>query len=167
MPGANAVDVYEVREAPDEPVVFYTLYTMSALESAAAGRNLSGESAEWLSGVTASGLSPTEWVGTRPFHWSDGDARLSIPVDPEAPPSELSVSIAMTGPDKSLAIAVDDCVLFDSVIQGSWSGTFPLSKCRVASQRMEVSIRSTTHQPINTGDLRQLGVAIASVEITP
>ena len=166
VPGANAVDVFEIREAQDEPVVLYRLYTMSALESAAAGRNLSGESAEWLSGVTASGLSPTEWIGTRPFRWSDGDARLSIPVDPEAPPSELSVSIAMTGPNKSLAIAVDDCVLFDSVIQGSWSGTFPLSSCRVASQRMEVSIRSTTHQP-NNGDPRQLGVAVASVEITP
>ena len=63
-------------------------------------------------------------------------------------------------------IAVDDCELFDSVIQGPWSGTFPLSSCRVASQRMEVSIRSTTHQPDN-GDLRQLGVAVASVEITP
>ena len=88
-------------------------------------------------------------------------------MDPEAPPSELSVSIAMTGGgDKALVIAVDDCELFDSVIQGPWSGTFPLSSCRVASQRMEVSIRSTTHQPDN-GDLRQLGVAVASVEITP
>lgn len=167
VPGANAVDVVEVREAPDEPVVLYTLYTMSALESAAARRNLSGESAELLSDVTTSGLSPTEWNGTRPFRWSNGDARLSIPVDPEAPPSELSVSIAMTGGgDKALVIAVDDCELFDSVIQGPWSGTFPLSSCRVASQRMEVSIRSTTHQPDN-GDLRQLGVAVASVEITP
>ena len=167
VPGANAVDVVEVRGAPDEPVALYTLFTMSALESAAARRNLSGESAELLSGVTASGLSPTEWIGTRPFRWSDGDARLSVPVDPEAPPSELSVSIVMTGGlDKSLAIAVDGCVLFDSVIQGAWSGTFPLSSCRVASQRMEVSIRSTTHQPGN-GDLRQLGVAITSVEITP
>ena len=165
VPGANAIDVVEVREVPDEPVVLYTLYTMSALESAAAGRNVSGESAELLWGVTASGLSPTEW-NPRPFRWSDGDARLSIPVDSEAPPSELSVSIAMTGPGKSLAIAVDDCVLFDSVIQGSWSGTFPLSSCRLASERMEVSIRSTTHQSDN-GDPRQLGVAVASVEITP
>lgn len=167
VPGANAINVVEVREAPDEPVVLNMLYTMSAQESAAAGRNLSGESAETLWGVTASGLSPTEWNGTRPFRWSDGDARLAIPVDPEAPPSELSVSIAMTGgADKSLAITVNDCVLFDSVIQGSWSGTFPLSSCPVASQRMEVSIRSTTHQPTN-GDPRLLGVAVASVEITP
>ena len=168
VPGANAVDVVEVREAPDEPGVLYTLHTMRALESAVASRNLSGESAEWLSGVTTSGLNPTEWDGARPFRWSDGDARLSIPVDAEAPPSELSVSIVMTGGggDKSLVIAVDDCVLFDSVIQGPWSGTFPLSSCPVASQRVEVSIRSTTHQPTN-GDPRQLGVAITSVEITP
>ena len=167
IPGANAIDVIEVRETPDESVVLYSLYTMSALESAAARRNLLGEGAELLSGVTASGLSPTEWNGARPFRWSNGDARLSIPVDPEAPPSELFVSIVMTGGgEKSLAIAVDDCVLFDSVIQGPWSGTFPLSSCPVESERMELSIRSTTHQPGN-GDLRQLGVAIASVEVTP
>jgi hypothetical protein len=164
--GANSVEVFEVRETPDEPFVLYSLYSMSALDSAAAGRNLSSESAEWLSGVTTSGLSLTEWDGTRPFRWSDGDARMSIPVDPEAPPSGLSISITMTGGlDKSLTIAVDDCALFDSVIQGPWSGTFSLGSCRVASERMEVSIRSTTHLPGN-GDLRQLGVAIGSVEIS-
>lgn len=163
VPGTNAVDVVEVREAPDETVV---LYAMNAVNAGAAGRNVSAESAEWLSGVTASGLHQTEWADTQPFRWSDGYARLSIPVDPEAPPSELSVKIAMTSPDASLTIAVDDCVLFDSAIQGPWSRTFPLSSCRIASQRMEVSIRSTTH-PSTNGDPRKLGVAVTSVEIAP
>jgi hypothetical protein len=139
---------------------------MSALASSAAGQNVSHESAEWLSGVTTSGLSLTEWDGTRSFRWSDGDARVSIPVDPDAPPSELSVSITTTGGlEKSLGISVDDCALFDAVIEGPWSRTFSLSACGVASQRMEVSIRSTTHVPGN-GDARELGVAVGSVEIT-
>ena len=161
--GANEVDVVEVRKAPDETVA---LYTMNAA-NAALGRNLSSERAQWLWGVTISGLYPTEWIETQPFRWSDGDARLSIPADPDAPSSALSVTIAMTaGPGTALTIAVDDCVLFDSAINGAWSGTFPLASCRIASERMDVSIRSTSQQPAN-GDPRELGVAVTSVEIAP
>lgn len=164
VPGANAIDVLEVREAPDQGVV---LYTMRTVNSGVARRNLSAERAQWLWGVAASGLHPTEWADAQPFRWSDGDARLSIPVDPDAPPSELSVTIIMTaGPETSLTMAVDDCVLFDSAIQNSWSGTLRLDSCRIASDRIEVSIRSSTPQPSH-GDARQLGVAIASVEIGP
>jgi hypothetical protein len=117
--------------------------------------------------VSASGLYATEWAGTQPFRWSSGNARLSIPVDAAAPPSELSVTIAMAAnPDTVMTIAVDDCVLFEGVIQGAWSRTFPLRGCNIASERMEVSIRSTARPPAN-GDPRSLGVAIASVETAP
>jgi hypothetical protein len=162
--GANTVDVVEVRRTGDETPVLYTTRTA---DSAAADRNLSSERARWLFGVSASGLHPTEWADTQPFRWSNGNVRLSIPVDPEAPPSELLVEIAMTAnPDTAMTIAVDDCVLFDGVIQGSWSQTFPLRVCNIASERIDVSIRSTARPPAN-GDPRRLGVAITSVEIVP
>jgi hypothetical protein len=162
--GANSVDVVEVRQARDGTTVLYTTRTA---DSEAARLNVSSERARWLLGVSASGLYATEWAGTQPFRWSNGNARLSIPVDAAAPPSELSVTIAMAAnPDTVMTIAVDDCVLFEGVIQGAWSRTFPLRGCNIASERMEVSIRSTARPPAN-GDPRSLGVAIASVETAP
>ena len=162
--GANTVDVIEVRQAGEETPV---LYTTRIADSDAAGRNLSSERARWLFGVSSSGLYATEWTGTQPFRWSNGNARLSIPVNAAAPPSELSVRIAMVAnPDTAMTIAIVDCVLFEGVVQEAWSGTFPLRGCNIASERMEVSIRSTARPPAN-GDTRSLGVAIASVETAP
>ena len=161
MRGGNTVNVVEVREGPDNTLVLHS----TSVEDAADGSNMAGESARWLAGVTSSGLYPTEWMGAQPFRWSTGDARLSIPVDPSAPPSALSVKVVMTaGPDTSLHIASGRCVLFDGILQGAWSETLSLDSCPIESDRMDLVFRSTARTPAN-GDPRELSIAVASVAL--
>ena len=87
--------------------------------------NMMGEEAAQLLGVTASGFFGVEWSGQRSFRWTSGAAELHIPIDVDAPPSELAIAVAMTGPGgKAFAIAVNGCTLFESTIKGQWAQTF-------------------------------------------
>ena len=118
-----------------------------------------------LVGVTAAGFRGTERAAGRAFRWTTGAARLSVPIDPLAPPSELAVDVLMTGRPKRLRIIVaGDCVLFDDTIRNRWSGTFALDTCRLTAPTLEVELLSDTHVP-NTSDNRTLGIGVAAVEL--
>ena len=118
-----------------------------------------------LVGVTATGFRGTERAAGRAFRWTTGAARLSFPIDPLAPPSELAVDVLMTGPPKGLRIIVaGDCVLFDDTIRNRWSGTFALDACRLTAPTLEIALLSDTHVP-DTGDNRTLGIGVAAVEL--
>ena len=118
-----------------------------------------------LVGVTATGFRGTERAAGRAFRWTTGAARLSVPIDPLAPPSELAVDVLMTGPPKGLRIIVaGDCVLFDDTIRNRWSGTFALDACRLTAPTLEIALLSDTHVP-DTGDNRTLGIGVAAVEL--
>ena len=118
-----------------------------------------------LVGVTAAGFHATERAEGRSVRWTTGAARLSFPIDPLAPPSELAVDGLMTGPPKGLRIMVaGGCVLFDDTIRNRWSGTFALDACRLTAPTLEIALLSDTHVP-NTSDNRTLGIAVAAVEL--
>ena len=118
-----------------------------------------------LVGVTATGFHGTERAAGRAFRWTTGAARLSFPIDPLDPPSELAVDVLMTGPPKGLRIiAAGDCVLFDDTIRNRWSGTFALDACRLTAPTLEIALLSDTHVP-DTRDNRPLGIGVAAVEL--
>ena len=161
-PGANALEVFEIRVEPGDG----SLALASAVSSAAAGAwpNLVRETEMQVLGARASGFSGTEWAGQRSFRWTRGDARLLVPLDSRSPPAELAVDVLMTGPSKRLRISVDGCTLFDEPIQGRWSGTFDLGECRLEPPELEIVLLSDTHVP-GTRDTRELGVAVSSIEL--
>jgi hypothetical protein len=89
-----------------------------------------------------------------------------VPIDSEAPPTELIVEVLMTGRPmpKNLVVQVDDCTLTEEEISGAWRKILPLLGCRLGRDVMEVRLRSDVSVASPT-DARNLGVAVGSVEL--
>ncbi|MCY4376356.1 MAG: hypothetical protein OXC31_21585 [Spirochaetaceae bacterium] len=120
---------------------------------------------EALLGAASSGFYSREWARNRFFRWTTDTARLSVPLDPAARPSALTVEVLMTGPPKQLQITVDGCRLLDETIRGGWTQTLALDDCRIDPPTIEIELTSDVHVP-STRDNRGLGVAIASIELS-
>lgn len=162
VPGPNTLEVFEVREGRREGAFVLT----AARGDFATNRrpNLIRDEELQMLGGQASGFYGTEWAASRPFRWTDGEARLVVPFDPQAPPSSLAVTVALTGGQKQLGISVEGCVLFDEIINRRWSGTFDLGDCSLAPPALEITLLSDTHVP-GSRDTRTLGVAVSLIEL--
>ena len=159
--GANTIEVFVVREGSDGTVVLEETYTDNTDPPRA---NVAREEASELWGVTSSGFYQTEWVAHRAFRWTNGAAHLSVPTDPQDPPSQMAVEVLMTGPKpKHLQIVVNGCTLFDATIWSIWVQTLALDGCPVESASIEIDLLTGVHT--QTHDSRTLGVGIASVEL--
>ena len=118
-----------------------------------------------LLGATAAGFHGLEHTEDRAFRWTTGEARIHVPIDPDAPPAALAVDVVMTGQPKWLRIEADGCVLFDDTISSRWAESFMLDSCRLTPPSLEILLASDTHVP-DTSDNRTLGVGVAAVELT-
>ena len=117
-----------------------------------------------LLGATAAGFHGLEHTEARAFRWTTGEARINVPIDPEAPPAALAVDVVMTGQPKWFRIEADGCVLFDDTISSRWAESFILDSCRLTPPSLEILLASDTHVP-DTSDNRTLGVGVAAVEL--
>ncbi len=162
VPGPNTLEVFEVREGRREGSVVLTA-TRGDFATNRRPNLIRDEELEMLGG-RASGFYGTEWAGIRPFRWTDGEARLVVPVEPERLPASLAVEVLMTGGPKQLGISVDGCTLFDETINGRWSGTFGLGDCSLGPPELEITLLSDTHVPA-ARDTRSLGVAVGRIEL--
>ena len=117
-----------------------------------------------LLGATAAGFHGLEHTEDRAFRWTTGEARINVPIDPDAPPAALAVDVVMTGQPKWLRIEADGCVLFDDTISSRWAESFALDSCRLTPPSLEILLASDTHVP-DTSDHRTLGVGVAAVEL--
>ena len=160
-PGANTLGVFAVVERAGGDVALAEAYAGSGERLAV---NLIRETAAELWGVAATGFHALEHAEGRAFRWTTGEAGLSVPLDPDAPPAALAVDVLMTGQPKRLRIEVDGCVLFDDTIRNRWDATFALDGCRLTPPSLEISLVSDTHVP-DTSDNRTLGVGVAAVEL--
>ncbi len=159
--GANLVEVFAVREDPDGSLV---LAQVGATDTAPATGNLAAVEAEVLLGVTSSGFFSTEWTRAGAFRWTTGAARVSAPMDPESPPTSLSLDVLITGGVKQLQIAVNGCTLFDATVWDGWAETFALDVCPLDSSIMEIELLSDVHVPA-TNDSRSLGIGVGSLTL--
>lgn len=159
--GPNAITIYEIDLSGDGA----RLRPTSAGASRPERLNLAGaDGIDW--GVDESGLYALE-PGPPPLRWTDGNARLSVDVDEDAPPSLLRVALAPPAHRTPLTILVNGCTLFDGTVPGgAWDRTFPLDRCGeglLGEGEAVVEIRSGTFTPAG-GDSRVLGVPLAVVE---
>ena len=161
-PGHNALEVFEVRRDAGDGTV--ALAATAGETLASVWPNLILEEELQALGGQAAGFYGTEWTGTRPFRWTQGDARLRVPVDPEAVPAVLAVDVLLTGGPKQLAIAVDGCTLVDEIVSRRWSATFDLDGCPLAAPEVEIALLSETHVP-SARDGRTLGVGVGLIEL--
>ena len=165
-PGANAVGVFAIREPRGGALVLEEAYRSGAGGPGTTGVNLIPEATAERLGATLSGFHLTERFGNREGRWTDGRGRLSVPVDPRAPPTEMAIDVLMTGGRrKLLEVAVNGCVLFEESVRGDWARTFALDACPLdASPAIEIELISDRHNP-ETIDDRALGVAVGSIEL--
>ena len=160
-PGANTLGVFAVEERASGEVALAEAYAGGGERLAI---NLIRETAVELWGVAATGFHALEHAEGRAFRWTTGEAGLSVPIDPEAPPAALAVDVLMTGRPKQLRIEVDGCVVFDATIRNQWSESFALDGCRLTPPSLEIRLASDTHVP-DGSDNRTLGVGVAAVEL--
>ena len=160
--GSNTLEVFEIREDSASGAVRLA----AVLGDAATNRwpNLVRDEEIQILGGQTTGFYGTEWARARPFRWTRGDARLLLPLDPDAPPATLSVSVLITGGPKQLRITVEDCTLFDETIVGGWSADFGLDNCSLVPPDLEIGLWSDTHVP-SARDTRTLGVAVGRIEL--
>ena len=161
QPGANTLAVFAVRERADGTVALAEAY---AGDGEPRALNLILDTTVALLGATAAGFHGLEHTEDRAFRWTTGEARINVPIDPEAPPAALAVDVVMTGQPKWFRIEADGCVLFDDTISSRWAESFILDSCRLTPPSLEILLASDTHVP-DTSDNRTLGVGVAAVEL--
>lgn len=162
VPGANAVEVLEVLEHGSDGTV--SLAAAHGNVGPTPWPNLVREEQIRALGGQASGFYGIEWAGDRPLRWTRGEARLRVPLDPQSPPTELVVEVAMTGGHKRFQIDANGCLLFDETIRDRWNATFDLGACALRPPVVEIALLSDTHVPASS-DNRSLGVAVGRVEL--
>ena len=91
-----------------------------------------------VKGVAESGFSYQEKNGLVPFRWTDGAAKLLVPVDAEHPPQRLWVSIGIYRPEPASVpfhVLVDGISLYEGPVPlGKWAINLDLSSHRFSEQ---------------------------------
>lgn len=125
-----------------------------------------------VEGVLDSGFHYQEYEGETPFRWTNGHAKLLVPINPRQPPQTLWVQIATYRPTLDpipFRVLVDgEPVYDDEVPQGRWEETFNLAGHEFSDEVM-IELISSTFVPegvMDEGtndDPRQLGVQVHGV----
>ncbi|WP_337286849.1 hypothetical protein [Candidatus Methylomirabilis sp.] len=145
-----------------------TLYKIIGVPKELEYRQLNlGAAMVW--GVEESGFYGQEWLAGRPFRWTNGAARLAVPVDGQPAPKALRVDLASTGPmGTRLKVLVNAYKLFDeNVPGGAWSRTFTLASVPL-DKLVTIELLSGTFVPrevMDTEDPRQLGILVQRIAL--
>ncbi len=155
--GANLVELFLVEGTGDER----RLLRLGRWGKSWLGTNLAARPQD---GIRESGLHrPERWEGT-PFRWTNGQARLRIPLSGDERPRALDCSLVSTGPQGThLTIRVDGATLFaGDLAPGPWAATIPLPDQPADPDLLTLEIQSGVFRP-DGQDARPLGVAIERI----
>lgn len=122
-----------------------------------------------VEGVRESGFHYQEYVGDEPFRWTNGFARLLVPVSAKEPPQRLWLSVGVLRPKVTpvrFQVLVDETMVFDGKLSSSRS-EMPLDLASHSfSKQAVIELRSETFKPkgvMDGGknlDPRELGVQV-------
>lgn len=125
-----------------------------------------------VEGVAESGFHFQEGANSQPFRWTNGSAKLLVPINSKRPPQRLWISIETYRPKATpvrCQIRVDGSVKFDGpVAPGKWETTLDLNQHQFANPTL-LELRSTTFVPkgvMDKGqntDARTLGVQVKGI----
>ena len=164
--GQNEVEVFVINSSRGQPVLARA-YTPAVPRH---GRNVAMAAAKWFWGVEQTGLHGQELSGDTPARWTDGAAKLVVPMHENRPPQALRVDLASTGhKGTELTVLVNRDVLFHETIPtGGWSNTFSLAG-RSFHKHLTIELLSDTFVPReenkNSADRRTLGVMVKAVTL--
>jgi hypothetical protein len=122
-----------------------------------------------VDGVMESGFHYQEYAETEPFRWTNGWAKLLIPIDPKRPPQRLWVHLEAVRPKATpvrLQIVVGEVPVFDgSISPGRWEQTLDLPD-QTLPDPLLIELRSDVFVPKGkmddrkNNDTRLLGVQV-------
>ena len=164
-PGQNDVEVLILRSSSGKAILEPTAET-TKLPASLDYRNVAlGD--RWVWGVRESGFYGRR--GNNGRRWTNGAAKLVVPIDENRPPQVLKVDLASTGPKGTqLTVLVNSDVLFhESVPRGRWSKTFSLAG-RSFNKHLTLELLSDTVVPRETTgstDGRSLGVMVEAITL--
>ena len=165
--GQNEVEVFVINSSRGQPVLARA-YTPAVPRQ---GRNVAMAAAKWTWGVEQTGLHG-QGLSKKdtPIRWTDGAAKLVVPLEKNRPPQALRVDLASTGhKGTELTVLLNGDVLFhESVPQGRWSKTFSLAG-RSFNKPLTIELFSDTFVPAETtkgsSDRRTLGVMVKAITL--
>jgi hypothetical protein len=125
-----------------------------------------------VEGVAESGFHFQEYTDGEPFRWTNGYAKLVVPISTKRPPQQLWLSIEVFRPKIApirFQLLVDDEILFDGQAPpGRWERSFDLGAHRFSKQVL-IELRSEAFVPkgvMDGGknfDTRMLGVQVKGI----
>lgn len=119
---------------------------------------------EMVWGVEESGFQEQDAEAGRPVRWTNGTARLVVPLTDGWQPGALRVDLWPGPREASLRIAVNGCELFRGKVSGeSWARTLDLTGL-VLDRQVTIELDSDTFVP-KPGDGRTLGVLVREVRL--
>jgi hypothetical protein len=159
-PGANDVTLLEV-VSTDPP----RLRTVAVDSRGSGPLNLLDPGVAAALGIQLQGFYAPETSTSATYRWTNGDARLIVPVEQSRPPRELEVRTLMaTEAAAIMEIRVNDCVVFEGPSAEPPIKRLALSACAPSGDTATITISSGTVVP-GPDDARPLGVALESVRL--
>jgi hypothetical protein len=154
--GENDIDLFVVRPA-DTPVLHRAHF------SHAPPVNLLSDTAAYGLRVTHEGLHDREGDGQGSFRWTNGNARIVVPLEGRPAPRSVRLNLATAGPqEKDLTVRVNGCAIFEGKVPtGRWSRIFAIQDCGEDDETV-IELLSNTHQPSSK---RELGVAVERLDL--
>lgn len=127
---------------------------------------------EFVAEVEESGFHGQQYdKQARPFRWTDGAARLSIPIDPRQPPQALRLQLWPWRPPQlepaQVRIVINQRELVNERLRDMWEASLDLSGIALGSA-VELEIHSDTFIPKQfdaPADSRPHGVQVRAVEL--
>jgi len=126
--------------------------------------------AEWAWDIQESGFIGQEWHGSKPFRWTNGTAKLVVPLNEQRLPQALQIDLESTGSrGTKLSVVVNGKELFNNQLaSGSWSATLSLADVELG-KTATIELLSDTWVPKEmiegSEDSRTLGVAVLGVKL--
>jgi hypothetical protein len=121
-------------------------------------------------GVEESGFFEQEQYQGRPFRWTNGMAKLVVPIDPKAPPNALEIDFTIQKPHGSLLqVFVNGEKVFDRLARaGRLFDTLDLRAINLG-QEVAIEVISDTFVPADalrgSRDPRALGVNVKGIRL--
>jgi len=148
---------------------FITLSKITGVAGHSTYRNMP-LGAEIVWGVDESGFHDQEWSGSRRVRWTNGAAKLVVPVDKQRPPKALKVDLDASGPKGTrLRVMVNGRTLLDERIPaGSWAKSFSLADVPLG-ERAAIELHSDSFVASEivkeSTDPRRLGVLVRAIRL--
>ena len=166
-PGRNDVEVFVLRSSSGKAILEPTKETTKPIVNSDYRNVVLGN--RRVLGIRDSGFHGTGGGG-KARRWTNGAAKLVVPIDENSPPKALRVDLAFTGPQGTeLKVLLNGDVLFhESLPPSRWSKTFSLAG-RSFNQQLTIELLSDTFVPRETTkgsvDPRTLGVMVKAITL--